>query len=79
MAGKNGLTRIEMETTILFNEDEKTAEVFTYNGRLKKKLDKLCKEHPQEFTDKGTNGAGGKFYTIPKKRVNITAPKKKTE
>lgn len=70
-----GLTRLEQETIIIFNEAEELAEVFTYNGRLKNKLNKLCKEHPEEYQRIKSNGAGGVTFTAPKKRVNFTAPK----
>ena len=42
-----GLTKLEQETVIIFNEADDFAEIFTYNGRLKSKLNKLCKEHPE--------------------------------
>ena len=68
------LTKLERETVILFNEAEETAEVFTYNGRLIRKIQALCKDFPDKFQQINDNGVGGVTYRIPKKRVNITRP-----
>lgn len=69
------LTGLEKETVILFNEAEKTADVFTYNSRLKRKLNQLCKDCPEEFQRIKSNGAGGVTFRVPKKRVNFTKPR----
>ena len=70
------LTNLERETLITFNEDEQTAEVMTYNGRLIRKLLKHVKNYPEEFKLKRQDTEwGAYFFVIPKKRVNITCPK----
>lgn len=71
------LTAAERETIILFNETTAPAEVFTYNKRMIKKLEKLSKEFPDEFKQIKDNGAGGLTYQVPKRRVLISAPKPK--
>lgn len=72
------LTAYEQETIINFNEDEKTASVYTYNKALIKKLDNFCLKYPdlyqlvkQEWYGKHLS----KTYIIPKKYVTIRQPK----
>lgn len=65
----------EKETIILFNEGEDTANVLTYNGKLKSKLKKLFKDYPEEVTLERAQGQCVS-YTIPKKWVSIAAPSK---
>jgi hypothetical protein len=57
----NNLSRIEQETVILFNEAETTATIETHNGRLKRKLDRLAAERPNEVT--AQNGNDGEEST----------------
>ena len=40
------LTKIEKETIILFNEEESTASIYTYNAGLRKRLATFSKKHP---------------------------------
>lgn len=68
------LTGLEQETIILFNEAEKTASVETYNGRLKKKLDKLAAERPEDVTAADGND-GSRKYVVPKKWVTVKSPR----
>lgn len=62
----NNLSRIEQETVILFNEAESTATIETYNGRLKRKLDRLAAERPNEVTAQNGND-GARKYAVPKR------------
>ncbi len=70
------LTNLEKETIILFNEAEKEAEVFTYNGRLIRQINNLIKKFPDRFRLKSDNGDGGLTFIVPKQRVYITTPLK---
>ena len=63
----------EKETIILFNEGEDTANILTYNGKLKSKLKKLSKDYPEEVTLERAQGQCVS-YTIPKKWIRIVAP-----
>ena len=56
------LNRIEMETIINWNLEEDTANIFTYERRVQKHMEKVLGIKP---TDE--NGFGGKSYDIPKK------------
>ncbi len=72
------LSAYERETIILFNETSEPAEVFTYNKKMIRKLDKLAQKFPDEFKLKSDNEAGGMTYIVPKSRVLISTPKCKT-
>ncbi len=68
------LTRYEMETIIVFNEEEKTASVSTFNKRIKRILDKCVEENN---SDVSVNENGD--YTLPKSWIKIRPPRKMTE
>ncbi len=70
-------TKYEQETIILFNELEKTAEIYTFNSALRRKLDKGCALHPDSFTVK-SESHGAKTFTIPKKYIYVRVPEVKT-
>lgn len=70
------LTKVEKETIITYNEAEPTADVFTYNKALIRKLEKLCAEYPQEFKNIVNTGDESKSFVVPKKYVKVTAPRK---
>lgn len=42
------LTNEERETIIVYNEKDSTASVFTYRADLKRQLDGLCEERPDD-------------------------------
>lgn len=68
------LTRYEMETVIVFNEEEKTAVVSTFNKRLKRILDKCIEEGDENVT---VDSRGD--YKCPKSYIRIRPPRKMTE
>ena len=65
------LSMVERETIILFNEGEKTAEVFTNNDKLRKKLEQASARHPEIYRHKSTDQYGGVTYEFPKKWLDI--------
>lgn len=72
------LTSYEQETIINFNEEEKTAVVYTYNKAIIKMLDKYCLDYPEMFKLIKTEAYGkhiSKSFVIPKKYVKIRKPK----
>ena len=75
MTGK--LSRYEMETSILWNEEETTCTCFTCSPALQRRLDGFCSKssdiHRKEMGD------GGIRYTFPKKWVRIVLPCALTE
>lgn len=66
------MTGLEKETIITFNESEKTANVYTYNRAMQKKLRSLMEERPNDVTlIRDTDQM--LECTIPKKWVKLRA------
>ena len=49
------LSLVEQETILLYNQAEKTAEVYTHDPQLMGKLERLAKKHPDQITQKDTH------------------------
>ena len=71
------LSKYEQETIINFNEDEPTADVYTYNRRLRSKLTKIAGENSdcRIIKDAGYYSE----FAVPKKWVKVSPPKKYSE
>lgn len=69
------LTRYEQETIINFNEEEQTANIYTYNDRLKRKLFELCESRPEDTKRLKDDGCGGITFEVPKKWIKVNAPR----
>lgn len=67
------LPRYEKETIILFNEEEDTARVETFNGRLLSQLEKAGKACDDVICEERHDDYG--VYTLPKKLVKIHTPR----
>lgn len=66
------LTRYEQETIINFNEEEKTAGVYTHNKALRRQLDKLAQDRPEDcHREKESHGGQAVSYIVPKSWVKI--------
>lgn len=71
------LSRAEKETAIVFNEESDSATIETYNRRLIKRLDELCKKHSGFYAiETGTELCA---YEVPKKYIWIAKPRKKSD
>lgn len=70
------LSRSEKETSIIFTEAEDYATVETYNRRLKKRLEELCKKHNGFYEIENTGELG--VFKIPKKYVTVQKPRAKS-
>ncbi|MEE1086511.1 MAG: hypothetical protein U0L05_05005 [Schaedlerella sp.] len=68
------LTKAERETIILFNEEDEYAEIYTYNTKLKQKLRKLAKEHPEACSFEWKNEWNAHKYKIQKNLVTVRVP-----
>lgn len=70
------LSLYEQETTINFNEEEKTASVYTHNRALRRKLEQLAEQRPEEcrLTKTGHDGKAVD-YSIPKSWIRIHPPR----
>lgn len=70
------LTKYEQETIINFNEDEKTASVYTHNKALMRKLKNYCKRFPELYKLKKEDKNWGSYtFIVPKKYVSVRVPK----
>ena len=70
-------SRLEQETIINFNEEEKEASVYTFNRALQRKLARLAEEHPDECRKAKTWQPGESVeYIVPKKWIKVSPPKK---
>lgn len=70
-----GLSNLERETILLFNEAERTASVYTYNAALQKQLSGLCAAHPDQVCQTEDNGRGGLTFELPKKWIRVVPPR----
>lgn len=70
------LTHYEQETTINFNEAEKTASIYTHNKSLRRRLELLAHERPEEcrLFRVCRDGQAVEYY-VPKKWVKISPPR----
>lgn len=65
------LTNLEKETIILFNEAEPIASIQVHNSRLRRRLEQLHVDRPEEVS-LDHNGD----YLIPKGWIKINPPRK---
>lgn len=67
------LTKYEQETIINYNNEEKTASIFTYDKSLIRKLDKRLDEMPDmKLIRRGEDFAE---YSLPKKWIKVAFPR----
>jgi hypothetical protein len=69
---------VERETIILFNEGEAVADIETYNAAMKRRLDAIRRERPEDITLVSRDGYAD-TYICPKKWVKIIPPRRATE
>ena len=69
-----GLSKLEQETIILFNEKEPTASVFCHNAKLAAKLKRLSEKYPDLAYPDRPESSGAVSYVIPKSCVSIREP-----
>ena len=68
---KTGLTKKEKVTEIFYNESNSTAEIYTHNTNLKKRLLAYAEKYPQLCRQTDDNGHGGLRFEIDKRRLSI--------
>lgn len=71
------LSRYEQETIINFNEEESTASVYTHNRTLRRKLDKLAADRPNDcklYRVSHDGQAAAEFY-VPKWWIKVSPPR----
>ena len=70
------LSLYERETIINFNEAESAANIYTHNKALRRTLDKLAQERPEDcHIDRVSHGGTAADYIIPKAWVKIRPPR----
>lgn len=74
------MTRYEQETIINFNEEEKTASVYTHNAPLRRRLEQLAQERPEDCRlFKSCHDGQAAEYYIPKSWIKIRPPRVASE
>ena len=68
------LSAYEKETIILFNAEEKTAEIYTADPVQIRRLDSLCAEFPDTYKLKKQDEIS-KTYTVPKDYITFRKPR----
>ena len=70
------MARYEQETIIGFNEEEKTAGIYTHNKVLRQKLAALARDRPEDCRLVKVSRSGRAVdYTIPKSWIKIVPPR----
>lgn len=73
------LTNSERETILNFNESEDTASVYTHSRALRRKLDKLSADRPEECRlVKTCHDGQATEFCVPKNWIRINPPRKGT-
>lgn len=71
-------SRAEQETSIVWDEEEKVAHIYTASPVTMRKLDKLCAAYPDEYKCLLVEKAGERItaakYTVPSKRIRFGKP-----
>jgi len=72
------LSASERETIILFNEAEATAEIDTHNAAMRRRLETVRRNHPEDMTLVRRDGYAD-TYIFPKKWIKIILPRRASE
>lgn len=67
------LTSYEKETVIVYNNEESTAQVFTYHRALQNKLNKLLETNPEISVLR--SGDEWIEYMVPKSWIKVSPPR----
>jgi hypothetical protein len=68
------LSSYEKETIILYNQEEKTANVYTHDPKLIAKLRRLAHKYPEQIFEARKEPRGAADYTVPKSCVILHEP-----
>lgn len=68
------LSKYEMESIILYNEEESTASVYTHDAKLIAKLKRLSEKYPDRIYVERKENSGAVSYIVPKSCVSIREP-----
>ena len=65
------MTKAEMETIILFNEQDENADIYTFNMALINKLERFSERYPDLCKCTEKNADGSRSYELSKHRLGI--------
>ena len=68
---KTGLTKKQKVTELYYNAKDPTAEVYTHDTKLKKRLLKFAAEFPELCQQTDDDDQGGMRFEIGKSRISI--------
>ena len=73
---KTGLTKKQKVTEVFYNAKDPTAEIYTHDTKLKKRLLSYVAKYPELCRQTDDDGQGGLWFEIDKHRISIrlTAP-----
>lgn len=73
---RTGLTKKQKVTEVFYNAKDPTAEIYTHDSKLKKRLRVFAEEYPELCRQTDDDGQGGLWFEIAKERISIrlTAP-----
>ena len=73
---KTGLTKKQKVTEVFYNAKDPTAEIYTHDTKLKKRLLAYAAKYPELCKQTDDDGQGGLWFEIDKRRTSIrlTAP-----
>lgn len=70
------LSRYEQETIINYNEEEKAASVYTHNKALRRKLETLAVDRPEDCKlIRGSHEGQAVEYSVPKSWIKVRPPR----
>ena len=73
---KTRLSKKQKVTEVFYNAKDPTAEIYTNDTKLKKRLRAYAAKHPELCQQTDDDGQGGLWFEIDKRRISIrlTAP-----
>ena len=73
---KTGLTKKQKVTEVFYNAKDPTAEIYTHDTKLKKRLLSYAAKYPELCQQTDDDGQDGLWFEIDKHRISIrlTAP-----
>ena len=73
------LSLYEQETIINYNQEERTAQIFTYSKSLISRIEKLRKRLPDDVALLREEPTGAREYRVPKSCIDIKIPPRLSE
>lgn len=68
------LSKYEQETIINYNEGVDTASIYTFDKKLRQKLEHLSQKYPDQIKPEKTSQGGAASFLVPKRYVSVREP-----